>query len=89
MNSIDLHVNYLADSLDDSNKLNAKTVVSEIFDLYKKDIISEKSFKYFIDIIFASFIENKFEAKYVNKIWNLDEKLTMSLLKSGKYYARK
>ena len=60
MNSIDMYRNYLANSLADSNQINTSEIVDEIFDLYKQNVISEKSFKYFIGVLFTSFMETKF-----------------------------
>ena len=89
MNYINFYQNYLINNSDDSNTVDTKELVNEIFDLYKQDVISEKSFKFFIEILFTSFIENKFNEKYLPKIFELDDKMTNSLLKLGKNYGRR
>ena len=89
MNSIDMYRNYLAHSFVDSKPLDTSKIVDEIFDLYNQNIISEKSFKYFVGVLLTSFIETKFEQKYISKIWDFDDKLASSIIKIGKHYAGK
>ncbi len=65
-----------------------KSLAKELLDLYKKEIISEKSFKILLEILITLYLENRFFEKYLPKFDNLDNKLNDSIKKVGERYVR-
>jgi hypothetical protein len=71
------------------NRIDTKNLVREICEFYRKEMISEKSFKIFMGILLDYYIETKFNEKYLDRISKLDNKLAISLLKLGEHHGRR
>jgi len=87
MSRLKLKQYYFDPGLENFPKTDKKLLNNQLLDLYKKNNISEKSFRFLSEILLAAFIEDKFNEKYLNKISAFDDKIISSFLKLGGHYS--